>query len=71
MFDIIITSFFVLVDWLVLEGCMVVVMEVTGVYWKLVWYVFSDGDFELVLVNAERLRMCWVARLMLMMLFGW
>ena len=31
-----------------------VAMEATGVYWKPVWHVLSDGDFELVLANAKQ-----------------
>jgi transposase len=27
-------------------------MEATGVYWKSVWHILADGDFELVLANA-------------------
>jgi transposase len=41
-----------LADWLASEGCTHVAMEATGVYWKPVWHVLSDGDFELVLANA-------------------
>ena len=38
------------------EGCTVVAMEATGVYWKPVWHVLSDGDFELVLANAKQVK---------------
>ena len=31
-------------------------MEETGVYWKPVWHVFSDGDFVLVLANAAHVK---------------
>jgi hypothetical protein len=27
-------------------------MEATGVYWKPVWHILSDGEFHLVLGNA-------------------
>jgi transposase len=27
-------------------------MEATGIYWKPVWHVLGDGEFELVLANA-------------------
>ena len=33
-----------------------VAMEATGVYWKPVWHVLSDGDFELVLANAKQVK---------------
>lgn len=31
-------------------------MEATGSYWKPVWYVLEDRDFELKLVNAQHLK---------------
>jgi transposase len=31
-------------------------MEATGVYWKPVWHILSDGDFELVLANAAHVK---------------
>src|ERR1700756_1164337 len=31
-------------------------MEATGVYWKPVWNILSDGDFELVLANAAHIK---------------
>ena len=39
------TSLLALADWLASESCTVVAMEATGVYWKPVWHVLSDGDF--------------------------
>src|SRR5829696_7168200 len=38
--------------WLAERGCTHGAMEATGVYWKPVWHVLSDGDFTLVLANA-------------------
>jgi transposase len=38
--------------WLAERGCTHVAMEATGVYWKPVWHVLSDGDFTLILANA-------------------
>jgi len=43
-------------DWLAENGCTHVAMEATGVYWKPVWHVLSDGDFELVLANAAHVK---------------
>jgi transposase len=43
-------------DWLAGEGCTHVAMEATGVYWKPVWHVLSDGDFTLVLANAAHVK---------------
>lgn len=31
-------------------------MEATGVYWKPVWHILSDGEFELVLANAAHVK---------------
>src|ERR1700722_18476895 len=43
-------------DWLAEHGCTHVAMEATGVYWKPVWHVLSDGDFTLVLANAAHVK---------------
>jgi hypothetical protein len=31
-------------------------MEATGVYWKPVWHILSDGEFHLVLANAAHVK---------------
>jgi transposase len=46
----------VLSEWLSVEGCTHIVMEATGVYWKPVWHILSDGEFELVLANAAHVK---------------
>ena len=43
-------------DWLASEGCTHVAMEATGVYWKPVWHILGDGEFELVLANAAHIK---------------
>ncbi len=43
-------------DWLADEGITHIAMEATGVYWKPVWHVLSDGDFTLVLANAAHVK---------------
>jgi len=43
-------------DWLAGEGCTHIAMEATGVYWKPVWHVLSDGEFALVLANAAHVK---------------
>ena len=43
-------------DWLAGEGCTDVAMEATGVYWKPVWHILSDGDVTLVLANAAHVK---------------
>jgi transposase len=42
--------------WLAERGCTHLAMEATGVYWKPVWHVLSDGDFTLVLANAAQVK---------------
>jgi transposase len=43
-------------DWLSENGVTHVAMEATGVYWKPVWHVLSDGEIELVLANAAHVK---------------
>jgi transposase len=43
-------------DWLKESGCTHVAMEATGVYWKPVWNILSDGVFELILANAAHIK---------------
>jgi transposase len=43
-------------DWLAGEGCTHIAMEATGVYWKPVWHILTDGDFALVLANAAHVK---------------
>ena len=45
-----------LAEWLTETNCTHVAMESTGVYWKPVWHILSDGDFELVLANAAHVK---------------
>ena len=42
--------------WLAGEGVTHIAMEATGVYWKPVWHILSDGEFELVLANAAHVK---------------
>jgi transposase len=42
--------------WLAERGCAHVAMEATGVYWKPVWHILSDGDLTLVLANAAHVK---------------
>ena len=46
----------VLSEWLASHGCTHVAMEATGVYWKPVWHILSDGEFSLVLANAKHVK---------------
>src|ERR1700692_3939955 len=43
-------------DWLSAEGATHIAMEATGVYWKPVWHILSDGEFELTLANAAHVK---------------
>jgi len=42
--------------WLAEHGVTHVAMEATGVYWKPVWHILSDGEFHLVLANAAHIK---------------
>ena len=46
-----------LADWLTENGVSEVVMEATGPYWKPIWYVLEDREFDLKLVNAKHVKM--------------
>jgi len=43
-------------EWLTQNNCPQIAMEATGVYWKPVWHILADGEFELVLANAAHVR---------------
>jgi transposase len=43
-------------DWLTETKCTHVAMEATGVYWKPVWHILTDGGFQLVLANAAHIK---------------
>jgi transposase len=45
-----------LLSWLTESGCTHVAMEATGVYWKPVWNILSEGKFELVVANAAHIK---------------
>jgi transposase len=45
-----------LLIWLTENGCTHVAMEATGVYWKPVWNILSDGQFELLVANARHIK---------------
>ena len=45
-----------LLAWLMESGCRHVAMEATGVYWKPVWNILSDGAFELMVANAAHIK---------------
>ncbi len=42
--------------WLAENACTHVAMEATGVYWKPVWHILSDGDLTLILANAAHVK---------------
>jgi len=43
-------------SWLAEQGITHIGMEATGVYWKPVWHILSDGDFQLTLANAAHVK---------------
>lgn len=43
-------------EWCKREGVTQVAMESTGVYWKPVYNILEEGDFEIILVNARHVR---------------
>ena len=43
-------------EWCKSEGVTHIAMESTGVYWKPVFNILEDGDFEIILVNARHVR---------------
>src|ERR1700751_3854437 len=45
-----------LLAWLTEARCRHVAMEATGVYWKPVWNILSDGEFELIVANAAHIK---------------
>jgi transposase len=45
-----------LLTWLRAAECTHVAMEATGVYWKPVWNILSDGAFEMILANAAHIK---------------
>ena len=49
-------SLMALSEWLAEKGCTHVAMEATGVYWKPVWHILDDGDFQLILANAAHVK---------------
>ena len=40
----------------IIQGVTHIAMEATGVYWKPVWHILSDGEFALVLANAAHVK---------------
>jgi transposase len=45
-----------LLAWLEESRCTHVAMEATGVYWKPVWNILGEGDFELIVANAAHIK---------------
>jgi len=43
-------------EWLAEKGCTHIAMEATGIYWKPVWHILADGEFELILANAAHVK---------------
>src|SRR5215471_9071491 len=45
-----------LLSWLTENGFTHVALKATGVYWKPVWNILSEGKFELTLANAAHIK---------------
>jgi len=45
-----------LLTWLTESGCTHVAMEATGIYWRPVWNILSEGPFELMVANAAHIK---------------
>jgi transposase len=43
-------------DWLSSQAITHIAMEATGIYWKPVWHILSDGEFALTLANAAHVK---------------
>jgi transposase len=43
-------------DWLHAEGVRHVAMEATGVYWRPIWNILAEGEFQLTLANAAHVK---------------
>ena len=55
-FDTTTASLMALSEWLAENKCTHVAMEATGVYWKPVWHILANDDFQLVLANAAHVK---------------
>jgi transposase len=55
-FETLTASLEALLGWLAASGCTHVAMEATGVYWKPVWNILSDGAFALTVANAAHIK---------------
>ena len=55
-FDTMTAGLLALSAWLAESGCTHVAMEATGVYWKPVWHILSDGEVTLILANAAHVK---------------
>jgi hypothetical protein len=53
---IISASLIALSEWLAQNGCTHIAMEATGIYWKPVWHILADGEFQLVLANSAHVK---------------
>lgn len=55
-FDTTTPGLLALSGWLAESGCSHVAMEATGIYWKRVWHILSDGEVTLILANAAHVK---------------
>jgi len=55
-FDTTTPGLLALSTWLAEQGCTHVAMEATGIPWRPVWHVLSDGEVTLILANAAHVK---------------
>ncbi len=55
-FDTTTEGLLTLLSWLAESGCTHVAMEATGIYWRPVWNILSDGSFDLIVANAAHIK---------------
>ena len=49
-------SFTELREWLLELGITYIAMESTGVYWKPIFNILEEGDFTILVVNAQHIK---------------
>ena len=55
-FDTMTPGLLALSAWLAENVCTHIAMEATGIYWKPVWHILSDGEFTLIPANAAHVK---------------
>lgn len=56
IFFMMIEDILVMVDWIKSKGCIYVVMESIGFYWKFIYNIFEIEEFNLMVVNVNYIK---------------